>query len=79
MISFVNVIISGKTEDLQTTFKQLIKKVIAGLIIFFLPGLLDYCFESIVGYSDSDYTACVKCVTDPNSCNIDVTDPSTTE
>lgn len=79
MISFTNVIISGKTEDLQNTAKQLIKKIIAGLIIFFIPGILDYCFENIVGYSDSDYTACVKCVTSPDSCNINVEDPKTTE
>lgn len=76
MMSFAKTIISGKTEDLTGSLMLLVKKLIAGLIIFFIPGLVDYAFDSFIGYDDSNFLACTTCLLDIENCVIPETDPS---
>lgn len=77
MIGFAKPIISGKTEDITANAMILLKKVIAGLVIFLLPGICDYAFSLIPNYDDSSIAACTTCLLDVNGCTIPTTDPIT--
>lgn len=77
MISVFKTVSSGKAEDLKGSFSLIVKKIIAGLIIFLIPTALDYVFDSLLEYDDSAFTACSNCLLDTGNCTIPTEDPST--
>ncbi len=77
MGTFVKAITTGKDDDLKGAGVILVRKMIAGLVVFMLPTLLDYVFDSLVGYSDSGFTQCTNCILDTGHCNVNVEDPKT--
>ncbi len=77
IISITSVIISGKEEDLVANWKVLVKKIIAGLVIFILPTVIDFTIDSLVGYNDSGFSQCSNCLLDTSHCSIPTTDPET--
>ena len=77
MITFFKTVLSGKDDDFKNSISILAKKIVAGLIIFFLPTVINYAFEALVGYDDSGYTACSTCFLDVNNCEIPDDDPTT--
>ncbi len=74
-ISLTKVIISGKDDDLKENWKVLVRKLIAGLVIFVLPTIIDYTIDSLVGYDDSGFTQCSNCLLDTGHCTIPDKDP----
>lgn len=78
-ISFLKPVISGKDDDIKGSLAILVKKCIAGIIIGLIPTILDYTMDTLVGYDDSSFTACSKCLLDPDSCVIPDEDPDTYE
>ena len=48
IIGIFKAIKSGKEEDLFDNFKLLVKRIIAGLLIFFLPSIINYIFTGIL-------------------------------
>lgn len=77
IIALSKTIISGKDEDFRASLTLLVRKAIAGIAIFLLPGIIDFAFDYLVGYDDSSFTACTKCMLSPNSCQIPDEDPET--
>lgn len=77
MVSIFKTVMSGKTDDLKGSFSLIVKKLIAGLIIFLIPSALDFAFDSLIGYDDSGFTACSNCLLDTGNCTIPTEDPST--
>lgn len=77
MITFFKTVLSGKDDDFKNSISILAKKIVAGLIIFFLPTVINYAFEALVGYDDSGYTACSTCLLDVDNCEIPDEDPTT--
>ncbi len=77
MIAFSKPIISGKTDDITTNLTTLVKKLIAGLVIFLIPGLLDYAFSLVPNYDNSSMAACTTCLLDVDGCTIPTSDPVT--
>ena len=73
MIDFGKAVISSDEKALKNTTKKLIKKIIAGICIFFIPLLIQFVFSMISLVSDEmkkDYTKCIDCLTDPyNTCD----------
>ena len=63
---FVKAIIDGKDDSIKKATMQLIKKVIAGMIIFFLPGIVN----TIFGFIDVPVTNCVRCFLDKEYCKV---------
>ena len=76
IIAITKVITTGDDKDLKENFKQLVRKIIAGLVIFVLPTLIDYAIDNIAGYSDSGFTQCSNCLLDTGSCKIPTEDPT---
>lgn len=77
MVSIFKTVTSGKADDLKGSFSLIVKKLIAGLIIFLIPSALDFAFDSLIGYDDSGFTACSNCLLDTGNCTIPTEDPST--
>ena len=77
MVSIFKTVTSGKADDLKGSFSLIVKKLIAGLIIFLIPCALDFAFDSLIGYDDSGFTACSNCLLDTGNCTIPTEDPST--
>lgn len=77
MVSIFKTVTSGKADDLKGSFTLIVKKLIAGLIIFIIPSALDFAFDTLIGYDDSGFTACSNCLLDTGNCTIPTNDPDT--
>lgn len=77
MITFSKTIISGKSDDLTTSIGILAKKIIAGLIVFLIPSILDFTFDTLIGADESNFTECTNCLLDTEHCTIPEHDPET--
>ena len=77
MISFAKPIISGKSDDIKQNATILAKKIFAGIIIFYIPTLIDFAFSLVPNYDDSSMSKCTECLFNPNSCSIPTSDPDT--
>lgn len=75
MIGMSKTIMSGKVDDFKASLLQVVKQVLAGLIIFILPTLLDFVFDSLVDYDTTGFTVCSNCLLDTNHCSIPDKDP----
>ncbi len=75
MVSMTKIITSGKDEDLKESLKVLVKKVIAGLLIFFIPGIIDYAIDNLAGFDRGGFATCSNCLLDTNHCSIPSSDP----
>ena len=67
--AFFKPVISGTVDDFKGSFKTLMMKIIAGLIIFVIPSMLDYTFDNLLGAEDSSFNKCSNCLLDVDSCN----------
>lgn len=78
MMDFFKVVLSGKSEDISKAVSTVIKRCIAGIIVFLVPTLMNYVFNDLIEYNDPSTKNCTKCILDPGKCNVDVKDPSYT-
>ena len=75
-IALTKAIVSGKDEDLKENFVVLVRKIIAGLVIFVLPSVINYAINNLAGHSDTGFTQCSNCLLNAKSCTIPTTDPT---
>ena len=71
MIDLGKAVIASKDDAVEKATQTLIKRLIAGVVIFFIPFLVGAIFSLIDSFKDlnSDeynYNVCQKCVTAPN-------------
>ena len=76
MVSVFTTVTSGKSDELKASFMIIVKKLIAGLIIFLLPSTLDFAFDTLIGNDTSKFTSCTNCLLDTGNCTIPDEDPS---
>lgn len=79
LMGFVNlfkIITAGKEDEARKYAKSIVTKVIIGVIIFLLPGLINFVFDianNIIASNNdyqSEFTNCEKCILDIGECNI---------
>jgi len=66
IISIIHIfksVMSGKDDDLKDALKVTVKRVIAGLLIAFLPALINYFFTNIVSTKEVEFLACFESAT----------------
>ncbi len=51
---------SGKDEDIKDNLTMLVRRVIAGLLIFFLPSIISYVFTNLVKAGDVSFLTCFE-------------------
>ncbi len=63
-------VVAQSEDDIKKSTKVLIMRVIAGIIIFFIPTVINLVFKMVSKYSNSAGidSACVECVTKPGNC-----------
>ena len=59
-VGLFKIIISGKEEDLKEYGKVFVRRIIAGLVIFFIPAIITYTINNILGAKDVDFIACFE-------------------
>jgi len=70
-LDFYKIAMSGKPdEDMKKQAITLGKRVIAGILIFFLPTFLNMLFVFVSGWSDiaAEYETCANCLLSPSQC-----------
>lgn len=67
---FYKTVSSGKNEDLKKDAIMVGKRVLTGLIIFFLPTIIKTTVNILDDDMDADYHYCINCLFDPlNTCD----------
>jgi len=71
-LDFFKVMTAGKDDEIKKRLPILIKRFIAGVIIFFIPSVVNFLFNIVEENFDSrsPYSNCRVCILDPNSCEI---------
>ena len=59
---------SGKNDDLKKNLTTLGKRMIIGLIVFFIPTIVRLVVNGLGG-NDSNYQVCVNCIDNPKNCH----------
>ena len=78
MMDFFKVVISGKTEDTSKALSMILKRSIAGIIVFLVPTLMNLIFNNLIEYNDPSTKNCTTCLLDTSKCDTNITDPSYT-
>ena len=60
IIHIFKVVLNGKDDDLKEALKVIVKRIIAGLVVAFLPAMINYVFTGIVDGSKVDFLACFE-------------------
>ena len=78
MIDIGKAVLSSDEKLIKDGVMKLIKRVIAAVIIFFIPTVIDVLFQFIGAFSESvrnDYANCIDCLTSPtNNCDTSYND-----
>lgn len=65
--------VSSDDKAISKASKTLLRRLITGIIIFFIPTIVKVLFSLVAGFNDdikNDYENCVVCLTDPyNECD----------
>ncbi len=69
-IDFFKVVTSAKGDEVPKALRSLAMRVVAGIVIFFIPALVHFVFTLVDDWSNyaTHYSDCTKCLYDPKSC-----------
>ena len=67
-------VVSSDDKAIKAATSKLLKRLVAGICIFFIPVIIKVVFSMIGTISDevkNDYLNCINCITDPyNNCDV---------
>ena len=69
MIDLGKAVVSSADDEVKKAIKSLAFRIIAGVIIFFIPTLVSVVFNLIAGFNkeaSDDYEVCSICISNPN-------------
>lgn len=71
-VDFAKAMIDGKNDEIPKKIPVLIKRVIAGIVVFLIPSIINFLFGVIDTYSETmqQYDNCRVCIFEPDNCNI---------
>ena len=72
MLDFFKAIVGSKDDEIKKSAKSLVMRAIAGVIIFFVPTLLNFVVELIGGEDNvynGDFATCTHCMLEPTDSN----------
>lgn len=69
MIDLGKAVVASKDDEIKKAAKQLGMRILAGVVIFFVPTIVGFAFTLADGFnSEGDYAVCEACITNPNGC-----------
>lgn len=72
VIDFFRAVIASKDDEIKKSMKSLMFRAISGVIIFFLPTIINLIFMLVDDWGNyrTDYSVCSTCVTNPSKCKV---------
>lgn len=68
-IDLAKAVVASKDDEIKKAAKSLMFRIIAGIVIFFIPTIVGFCFTLADGFNaDGDYSICEACITNPSGC-----------
>lgn len=77
MLDLFKVVISGKDDEMKKAIFTIVKRGIAGLVVFVIPTLAQFLFETLIPNDQTSFTICTGCITEPQACDVDIEEPCT--
>lgn len=75
MIDFGKVVISSDEKEINKSTSRIVKRIIAGVLIYFIPtiilALFDYLQLSEI-YTDKNFYRCSTCLLNPDTCEFNL-------
>lgn len=73
MIDLGKAVVASKDDEIKKAAKQLGMRILAGIVIFFIPTIIGFAFTLADGFSnvENDYNVCSTCITNPGACKTD--------
>lgn len=70
MIDLGKAVIASKDDEIKKSIKSLVMRIVAGIVIFFIPTLVGAVFKIVDGFQEvkGEYGVCSKCITNPGQC-----------
>ena len=74
MIDIAKAVPEGKDDAIKKSFSNFLKRVVAAVLIFFTPALVDALFTFVDGWDNtrSEFSGCMDCLLKPGSCNAQI-------
>ena len=72
VIDLGRAIVSSEEKIIKDAGGRLVKRLILGICIFFIPQIIDVIFDVVGGLSEEmhqDYENCFTCITNPKKCD----------
>ena len=63
-------VMAGEEKQIKDAQKMLIKRIIYGVVIFFVAVIVKYVFGMVSDSIDSDGSKCWDCIANPSGCKI---------
>lgn len=74
MFDFGKAVVAEKEDEIKKQTKRLLMRVVAGIVIFFVPTIVLFIFEQIGNYStdreQASFQNCEDCLLRPTQCKI---------
>lgn len=63
-------VIASKDDEIKKSTKSLIMRIVSGVIIFFVPTIINVIFSLVDDWNKyaTDYSVCTRCIMNPNKC-----------
>lgn len=70
VMDFMKAVASQKQEELSKAIKTVLLRVIAGIIIFLVPAIINFLFTLVDDWTkyETAYSECTKCLSNPGKC-----------
>ena len=71
MFDFGKAVVAEKEDEIKKQTKRLIYRIVAGIVIFFIPTIVNLIFTTAVPEYESessDFSVCSNCILKPSSC-----------
>ena len=70
MIDFFRAMVGSKDDEIKKSFRSLIFRVIAGIVIFLIPTIVSFIFSLVDSWAsiEGEFNACQKCVLNVREC-----------
>lgn len=70
VLDFMKAVASQKAEELSKAVKTVLLRVIAGIVVFLVPAIINFLFTLVDDWTkyDTAYSECTKCLANPRNC-----------
>ena len=75
MFDFGKAVVAEKEDEIKKQTKRLLMRVVAGIVIFFVPSIVLFIFEQVGNYStdkeQAEFANCENCLLRPKQCVVE--------